>query len=229
MVAIVNLVGRKFGRLTVTALSHRSPDRTWHWRCECECGELTVSAGRNLKAGKSKSCDCVHGVPISDPIEHWQLCLLLTYDPLAGTMTWLRDGRRFKAGTAAGYTCETNPYIRIGLGERSYLAHILAWFYVTGAWPEKDIDHKDRDPSNNCWANLRLATGSENCANSGLHSDNTTGYRGVSKRPNGIYRVTLAGKDIGTFSTAEAAARAYDSAAVKLFGEFAFTNFEAVE
>ena len=44
-----------------------------------------------------------------------------------------------------------------------------------------EIDHIDRDPSNNRLSNLRLGTHSENNQNKGQMSTNTTGERHISK------------------------------------------------
>ena len=53
-------------------------------------------------------------------------------------------------------------HIRICIMRVKYLAHRLAWLYVTGSWPSQDIDHIDGDPTNNRFANLREVTHQEN-------------------------------------------------------------------
>lgn len=99
-----------------------------------------------------------------------------------------------------------------------------------------EIEHRDRDGTNNTRSNLRYATHSENLRNQKIHSDNLTGYKGVSlvklrvkmswKKPY-IAQIVFnyKHKTIGYFETAEEAARAYDRAAKELFGEFANLNF----
>ena len=56
-----NLVGKKFGRLTVIADVGRSSDRSVIWLCECECGNRKlVRNSYALKAGLTRSCGCLH-------------------------------------------------------------------------------------------------------------------------------------------------------------------------
>lgn len=60
--ALNNELGRTYGRLRVVAraATERRPNgsRPASWHCICECGELTVSSGWSLRAGKAKSCGC---------------------------------------------------------------------------------------------------------------------------------------------------------------------------
>lgn len=53
-----NLVGLKFGKLTVMCISSSKRGRS-QWVCLCECGKTTVCAGTNLKNGVTKSCGCL--------------------------------------------------------------------------------------------------------------------------------------------------------------------------
>lgn len=91
---------------------------------------------------------------------------LLEYDPETGKFTWLRN-RAFKAlgGTHAGYL-NSNGYLRITVDDVSYAAHRLAWLYVHGRWPDKTIDHINRNKQDNRIANLRDVTHSEQNYNS---------------------------------------------------------------
>lgn len=93
------------------------------------------------------------------------------------------------------------------------------------------IDHINRNGLDNRRANLRFCTRSENAMHQRIHSDNRTGFKGVIllkrtlQKPY-IARIWINNKQfhLGCHHTAEAAARAYDLAAVKHYGEFALTN-----
>lgn len=91
---------------------------------------------------------------------------------------------------------------------------------VTGRDPGAfEIDHIDRDPTNNGWHNLRLATSSEQALNKGVRRDSTTGLRGVVKTKDKFQAKVQRGgvrTHIGTFSTPRAAADAYLNAVVEL-------------
>ena len=92
-----------------------------------------------------------------------------------------------------------------------------------------EIDHVDGDRLNNCRANLRVVNRSQNNANHIRRNDCGAPYKGVRHRANGRYSARLRYQTtehyLGTFDTAEAAAVAYDQAAVKLFGLHARPNF----
>jgi len=90
------------------------------------------------------------------------------------------------------------------------------------------VDHVDGDGLNNRKGNLRLATKSQNAAWSGIYSNNTSGYRGVTKyRDKWMGQIIVRGKKryLGLFERPENAALAYDVVAELEFGEFAFQNF----
>lgn len=54
-----DLVGMKFGRLTVASFSHVSERYQDIWNCLCECGSETTPSAHNLLRGGSKSCGCL--------------------------------------------------------------------------------------------------------------------------------------------------------------------------
>lgn len=60
-----------------------------------------------------------------------------------------------------------------------YKAHRLAWLMYYGSEPEGEIDHINRDPSDNRIENLRCVTHAENMYNRGVHKNNTSGTPGV--------------------------------------------------
>lgn len=149
---------------------------------------------------------------------------ILEYSPRTGTWTWrVGMGMRAKKGTVAGSKTDQG-YLRIKIRGRPYLAHRLAWEYVTGTAPIEQIDHKNGDRADNRWANLRIATQSQNAANSSRQARTAT-PKGVQRRPNGKYAVRVGASGrlhyVGTFTCIDAAVAAYESAARKYHGDFA--------
>lgn len=73
-------------------------------------------------------------------------------------------GRPDWEGRVAGFVHPKNGVV-IRMSGRRYRASHLAWLYMTGRWPVELIDHKDGDPTNNRWSNLRQADWSTNQQN----------------------------------------------------------------
>lgn len=92
------------------------------------------------------------------------------------------------------------------------------------------VDHINGDPLDCRRSNMRVCSNTENARNRTRGKNNTSGYKGVVYTPKtGRWRayimVNRKGIHIGYFSTPAEAARAYDAAALKYFGEFANLNF----
>lgn len=112
------------------------------------------------------------------------------------------------------------------------LVIILMHRHIVGLHPsdKRQVDHQNGNTLDYRGENLRIATKSQNMQNRGKPRNNTSGYKGVT-----FYKPTQKWKaqigylgyriNIGYYLTAEAAARAYDAVAAKLFGEFAVLNF----
>lgn len=56
---IVDIRGRRFGRVKVLNNAGRSPDGYILWECVCDCGNKKVIVGKYLKNGSTRSCGCL--------------------------------------------------------------------------------------------------------------------------------------------------------------------------
>jgi len=102
---------------------------------------------------------------------------------------------------------------------------------ITG-WPR--TDHRNHDGLDNQRENLRDATVGQNTANQLPQEGTSSAFKGVSwDRVNRRWLVHVTWDHrqhhVGRFDSEEEAARAYDAAAIGLFGEFAYLNFPAAQ
>lgn len=130
------------------------------------------------------------------------------------------------AGAVAG-SLHKDGYVYTAISGRLYLAHRLAWLWVTGEWPKGQVDHKNGKRSDNRWSNLRDATVTQNRQNTlGQHARKGP-YPGVYKhsRNDGTYVAQIKHKGqvryLGSFACESAARQARIEAERELFGEFA--------
>jgi hypothetical protein len=151
---------------------------------------------------------------------------LLTYVRKTGVFYWRKKHGGGGPGIEAG-TADADGYIRISIDRRPYMAHRLAWLYVHGEHPIGTIDHRNGTRHDNRIVNLRPCRGPENHWNR-RSRPNSTGFKGVRRVASGkfVARIKWYGTafHIGTYSTAEEAARNYDCHAYVLFGDFARPN-----
>ena len=165
---------------------------------------------------------------------------LVDYNPETGVFTWrerpLRPGmeRHDKAFNtrhankqAGGPDHYGYVHIMLTVGDKRHLikAHRLAWFYMTGIWPP-ELDHRNMNRADNRFANLRIATSSQNKANTLAQSNSKSGIKGVSfDKVNNLWRVNITKdgktKNLGRYPTLEEAAAVRRKHAIELFGEFA--------
>ena len=166
---------------------------------------------------------------------------LLQYESETGNLFWLeRPSSMFPTVQAANaWNSRFNNKTALnGIGNhgyrcgqifgRSYLAHRVIWALQTEAWPAEEIDHINGDPLDNRWGNLRAATKTENMRNRRCRSGSTSKYLGVYWNSNAAkWQAQIGFRYIGSFVCEIEAAKAYDAAAVRLYGDFAKPNFPA--
>lgn len=147
---------------------------------------------------------------------------LVNYCPATGVFTWkIKIGNMQKRKPAGAF--DKYGYQVIRVDRVLYKAHRLAWLYMYGAWPTKNIDHKNRIKSDNRIDNLRDVGQSENTFNAGVRANNTSGVTGVrwaadrnkwEARIRVNYRILY----LGRFNGKEDAIAARKNAEQKYFG-----------
>ncbi len=149
----------------------------------------------------------------------------LSYDPDTGIFTWRIKNRRPAIRSVAG-TISVYGYRIIEIDGAKHRASRLAWFYMTGEWPTKQVDHRNMVRDDDRFANLREATQTQNLRNTRMRRDNTAGYKGVHlNKRNNRWRafINVEGRQryLGSFDTAAQAHAAYCNAAMEIDPEFA--------
>lgn len=170
--------------------------------------EITISRGLIVKVD-NEDYERIANIEVnyrSNPLR-WQATYCTT-DKKRGKFTW--------------YASKTIDY-------KKWKMHRYI-FYLRGIDIEgKEIDHKDGDGLNNQFSNLRVASSSQQKTNRGVRADNKLGYKCVEKNPRGDkYTAYIVNngkkKSLGSYTTAEEAALAYNKAAIEQWGEYAWTN-----
>lgn len=219
---IVDIAGKKFGKLTAIRLTGERSRGELTWLCICDCGKEKIARRDALKGGYTTSCGCLAFLdrnskePPSVRGARWI--------PIGHGKFTLVDSKNYKKLSKYRW-CLSHKYVQRRSNGKIIWMHYEVLRPPTG----KITDHKFRDTLDNRRSNLRISDKSQNTHNSHIHKANTSGYRGVSfhsqKRK---WRATIMKNrkyiHLGLFDTALEAAKKYDKEAVRLYGEFAAVN-----
>lgn len=178
---------------------------------------------------------------------HKYLRACFSYNPLTGDIFWKERPRSHfktmhgcrifnkkfpgrKAGTKHFQRDGRPSGIRICMSARArpsafYVHRIIYSLMGSGIPNGFEVDHRDTNPFNNKWSNLRLATGSQNSANRSAYKCRHL-PKGVSTNPNYKGYIAQTGicgthQYLGVFDTPQDAHAAYLKKAQELSGEFA--------
>ena len=183
------------------------------------------------------------------PIEN--LKELISYDLAAGVMFWKErtpvmfdNGKRSSehkcnnwnsryAGTRA-FNVPSRGYLVGYVNKVRFFSHRVIWALHAGQWPQQFIDHINHDGRDNRIANLREASHQQNMSNSKSRKNSTSNFVGVSwdgQRDKWSAQISADGDHthLGRFGSEHDAAKAYDIAALRLYGKYANPNFPMPE
>lgn len=57
---LIDMIGKKYGRLTVIARAENSAKGRARWLCKCDCGNEKIVLGKHLRNGSTQSCGCLN-------------------------------------------------------------------------------------------------------------------------------------------------------------------------
>ena len=178
---LINLIGKKFNRLTV--LERVLPNYingNARWKCLCDCGNIIVTDSQSLKTGNTQSCGCLlYETRTKITINKYELNEIfgIGYDIHENIFYFDLDDfekikeyhwRKDKQGYFVTKSKKTNK-------KALYLHRMI----LNINQEDIEVDHIDRDRGNNRKKNLRIATQSQNSMNSKLSKNNSTGFIGV--------------------------------------------------
>lgn len=225
----VNLVGKKFGKLSVVEESPiRSNHKSIMWKCLCDCGNTTYVETHSLKDGRTKSCGCyLTELARGDFLKKGNVYNLendygIVYASNTGNefMFDVEDYDKIKHIT---WGEDTKGYLRGFYCNKMRSLHRL----VLNQNVKNDtmVDHINHNIKDNRKENLRITTNSGNIKNSKLSVRNTSGVKGVSFDKEDLrWKANIQCNKkkyyLGSFVNKEDAIRIRELAELKLFGEY---------
>lgn len=138
----------------------------------------------------------------------------------------LLDAEDVKRVSEYQWSMGTHGYITSGAGQKQILLHRL----ISAPKGSDVVDHINRIKTDNRKCNLRIVDSQTNSFNRDKQSNNTSGYKGVCQLSDGTWQAQIQhcrrALYLGTYDDVESAAKAYDIAAINIFGECACLNFD---
>lgn len=235
MSKLIDLVGRKFGRLTVVA---RAPDRKTKsgtrtmWFCDCDCNTKNVLVyGTNLTRGLTQSCGCLrkensHIINKQENTFEIKDEYVIGYDK-SGNKFYIEidDLEKIKKYY---WRMESNggfiAYIPFSNGKQ-----IKMHRYIMDCYDEHVVDHINHDRFDNRRSNLRIVEIINNTQNQPIKSNNTSGCPGVcwnKRKQKWMSRITVNKNKVflGYYDDIKDAIKVRKEAEEKYFKQYSYDN-----
>lgn len=236
---VIDLTGRRFGKLTVIKRAYDyirpSGQHEIQWLCQCDCGNTMVVHRSSLLSGDTKSCGCLRNELSSKRTKKYNTYNLDgkfgTGYTLNGDVFYfdLEDYDKIKDYC---WRKADNGYI-ITTDYNKLKTTIIQLHRLVLNFPDSkyDIDHiKGRQSRfDNRKSNLRICTHSQNMMNANIRTDNVSGATGVSwykksKKWEAYIQVQNKKIYLGLFDSFDDAVTARKQAEEKYFGEYSYDN-----
>lgn len=186
-----DLTGQKFGELSVLSRAENRKGRV-AWLCRCSCGNFHIAAAHDLKSGSVKSCGCLHHLNEKGMAD-------ITGQRFGRLTALYATKKRDKKGSIVWHC-------RCDCGNETDVTQDCL---VYGSYRSCGCLRKEIQSELHNQLHLIDGTCVEWLKSRKSRSDNTSGFRGVSRNKNGTYRAMIGFKKerfyIGTYKTFEQA------------------------
>ncbi len=204
-------------RTLLTPLRKWRRNGVWVRDCVCECGNKTVVKDWYIRTGKTKSCGCLRRPTVTKEMPEPPSGA--KHIPLSRGQYAIIDEEDYDLVSQYSWHAVKSGHVVRSTNEGAIFLHN----FIMGTNP-REIDHRNLNPLDNRKMNLRRCTDSQNHANQGIRKNNTSGCKGVS-RAGEKWRAYIVKNykqiSLGYFPTKEEASKAYENAAIQIYGEFA--------
>ena len=119
-----------------------------------------------------------HKNPVKGGLTQGEVREHLDYDPETGELRWRKRKKSKRQSLVAG-SSRPDGYRVIGINYTQYLSHRLIWLWWYGYFPEHDVDHINRDKTDNRLTNLREVAHVCNIRNCKKRKTNSSGVTGI--------------------------------------------------
>jgi hypothetical protein len=218
----VDLTGQMFGRLTVVERVGRNPRNLVLWKCKCECGGEKITAGIRLTTSVTKSCGCLNLVSKREQrgsanysFKHGQRGTL-TYASWVSMKTRCFNPNHHNYPQYGGRGITVCDRWRGEHGFENFLSDL-------GERPENTTLDRKEVNGNYEPSNCRWSSPSVQVHNQRKRAHRLSQFRGVTKSGK-KFRAYIKRTDLGTFESEQDAAKAYNEAAKRCYGELAHLN-----
>lgn len=135
----------------------------------------------------------------------------LHYDPDSGKLYWIKPKSNVnKVGDLAGNKVKSG-YLALMYNGQTHYCHRIAWYLYHDEWPEKHLDHIDRDKTNNKITNLREVSHRRNCHNKEVFNGGVY-FSSQKNKWHSQIRLGKIKKHLGFYSDKSIAQKAYQEA-----------------
>lgn len=178
----INLIGHKYGKLSVIEEADRSPDNKVRWLCLCDCGNVVKVRSNSLRTKETKSCGCY-------AIEVWTKqarSIQLTHDKSSTRVYTIWNNMKQRC-----FNKENPSYKNYGgrgiSMEPEFVKDFVEFYNAVGKPPDETSNWSiDRIDNNLGYisGNMRWATTSQQNRNKNIHPNNKSGITGVNFKLN---------------------------------------------